>query len=55
MMLLTLNDVADRLRVTRRTLYRWIKEGKFHAIKVGGCWRVLEEDYQQYLNDARKS
>lgn len=31
----TLEKVADILKVTRRTLYAYIKEGKFPAVKMG--------------------
>jgi len=52
-MMLTLNDVAEDLRITRRTLYRWIEQGKFPAIKIDGIWRVDEEDFQKFKEAAR--
>lgn len=39
----TLKEIETDLKVSRRTLYRWIKEGKLEAYKVGGNWRVAEE------------
>ena len=33
--LLTVNEVADLLRVSRMTVYRLIKEGQMPALRVG--------------------
>ena len=46
----TLEEVADILKVTRRTLYTYIKEGKLPAVKMGKYWRVTEENLKQFLN-----
>lgn len=45
----TLNEVADILHITRRTLYNYIKEGTLNASKVGGRWRVTEEELRKLL------
>lgn len=46
-MLYTLQEVAKILKVSERTLYRWIKDGKLKAHKVGRNWRVKEEDLKK--------
>lgn len=46
----TLEEVADILKVTRRTLYLYIKEGKSHAVKAGKGWRVTEKNLRQVVN-----
>ena len=51
--MITLNDVARDLKITRRTLYRWIERGKFPAIKIDGIWRVDEKDYEEFKAQAR--
>lgn len=38
-----LQEVAEVLGVTRRTLYTWIKDGKLETVKVGREHRVPEE------------
>lgn len=43
----TLNEVADILRVSRRTIYRYIKMGKLKAVKVHGQWRVSSEEIKR--------
>lgn len=46
----TLDEVADILKVTKRTLYNYIKEGKLDAVKVGKYWRVTEDNLQAFLS-----
>lgn len=46
----TLTEVADALKVTRRTLYNYIKEGKLPAVKVGSQWRVTDQAIKEFLS-----
>lgn len=46
----TLEEIAEMLDVTRRTLYTYVKDGKLKAVKVGRSWRVTEENLREYLN-----
>ena len=41
--LLAVAEVADELRVTRGTAYRWIRAGDLPAVRVGGTVRVLSK------------
>lgn len=45
----TLEEVAEILHVTRRTLYNYIKAGKLEAVKVGKYWRVNEQSLKNLL------
>lgn len=45
----TPQEVADKLKVNIRTLYRWIREGKLKAIKVGELWRISETELNKLL------
>ena len=47
--LLTVNEVADLLRVSRMTVYRLIKEGSLKALRVGRNYRLREDDVDEYL------
>ena len=38
--LLTVAEVAENLRVTRGTAYRWIRAGSLPADRIGGTVRV---------------
>jgi excisionase family DNA binding protein len=49
--LLTVNEVADLLRVSRMTVYRMIKEGEMAAVRVGRGYRLREDDVDTYLSD----
>ena len=47
----TLDEVADLLHLTKRTLYNYVKEGKLPAVKIGKYWRVSEENLQKFLTN----
>ena len=38
--ILTVQEVANYLKVSRTTVWRWCKEGKVAAFKVGRGWRI---------------
>lgn len=46
----TLDEVAEVLKITRRTLYTYVKAGKLKAVKIGREWRVSEDALQDFLN-----
>ena len=47
--LLTLNEAAELLQVSTRTLQRMIHSGEMPALKVGGQWRVRETQLRQWV------
>jgi len=47
--LLTTNQVAEILQVTKRTIFRYIKSGKLKAKKIGQ-WRILKSDLDKFIN-----
>ncbi len=46
----TLDEVAEILKVTKRTLYNYVKAGTLHAVKMGKYWRVPEESLQAFIS-----
>lgn len=46
----TLDEVAEVLKITRRTLYTYVKEGKLKAVKIGREWRVSEAALQDFID-----
>jgi excisionase family DNA binding protein len=40
---MTVNDLADYLRVHRSTVYRLLKNGQLPAFRVGSDWRFTTE------------
>jgi excisionase family DNA binding protein len=49
-----LEEVADILRVSRRTLSTYIKKGKLHAFKIGPGWRVSKENLIKFIDELHK-
>jgi excisionase family DNA binding protein len=50
---LTLPEVAERLKVSRRTVYRWIKAGELSAYKFANEYRITESDLKDFLEARR--
>lgn len=47
--LLTVRDVADRLRVSRTTVRRLIDRGELRAHAAGATYRITTDDLRAYL------
>ena len=47
--LITLEEVADYLRVTKKTVYRLLESGRIPAIKVGRQWRFSKSAVDEWL------
>lgn len=45
----TIDEVCEILKLTRRTLYTYIKNGDLKASKVGRSWRVSAAALQEFL------
>lgn len=41
--MLTVSEVANRLRVSNSTVYRWIHEGELNAVRHGKQWSRGQE------------
>jgi excisionase family DNA binding protein len=41
--LYTTDEIATLMKTTRRTVQRWIREGKLKAVEVGGQYRVRQD------------
>ncbi|HBA36703.1 TPA: hypothetical protein DCZ15_02390 [Candidatus Falkowbacteria bacterium] len=48
--LLTIEEVANILRVSTRTIIRYIESGKLKASKIG-VWRIKESDVNLFLEE----
>ncbi len=50
--ILTLEEVARIMKVSRKTVYRWVASKKLRAAKIGHkTYRVLEKDLIKFIND----
>ncbi len=45
----TLQEIADRLKVSYRTVYRWVRAEKLTAYKFGQDWRVKDSDLRAFI------
>lgn len=46
---MTLKQLTNSQEVSYHTGLRWIREGKLRAVKVGGTWRVYEDELRRFL------
>lgn len=44
-----LKEVAKILNLNRRTIYRYLKENKIKAKRIGYIWYVDEKDLKKFL------
>jgi len=47
--LLTIVQVAEIMKVSKMTIYRYIKAGKLTAIKAGRDFRIRKSDFNKFL------
>ena len=48
--LLTPEEAAARLKISRLTIGDWLRSGKLKGVKVGRLWRVRERDLVRFWN-----
>ena len=53
-MVLTPQEVADRLKIAKNTVYDLIKRGDLNAYRVGKKIRVDEQDVEEYKNRSKR-
>ncbi|WP_334683987.1 helix-turn-helix domain-containing protein [Arthrobacter sp. CAN_A214] len=51
--LLTVAEIAARMRVSRMTVYRLVQSGAMEGIRFGRSYRVPETAVQQYLESVK--
>lgn len=45
----SITDLMDILNLKRRTILKYIKQGKLRAFKLGNQWRVTEKELQKFV------
>jgi len=48
---LTTNEAAQYLKISKATLLNHIRQRKIKAKKVGRSWRVLQSELYRFLNE----
>lgn len=51
---LTVNEVAEVLRVSKLTIWRYIDAGKLPAYKIGRDWRIKQNDFDDFVESRRQ-
>ena len=46
----SLTEIEPVLGVTHRTLLQYVKDGKLKAVKIGGKWKISEENLRAFIN-----
>lgn len=49
---LTASEVAAKLRISRMTVTRWVRDGKLPAVRLGAVLRIPTEAVDRMLADA---
>ncbi|KJS11590.1 MAG: DNA-binding protein [Desulfotomaculum sp. BICA1-6] len=51
---MTVNDVAQYLKISVITTYRLVQEGRIPAFKVGRSWRVKRLDLDDFIEKQKQ-
>jgi excisionase family DNA binding protein len=46
---LTVDEIADKLRVSKMTIYRLIHAGELPSVRIGSSFRVTRANLARYL------
>ena len=52
--LMSVEDVADCLRVSERSVFRLLERGELATIKVGGLTRIEPAELRRFIADQRR-
>jgi len=44
-------ELAEKLRVNKMTIYRWIKAGKLEVYKMGKEYRIPKNEFDKFMNN----
>ncbi len=53
-MLLTIEEAAEFLKLSKITVYKMCVAGTLPCLKVGGSWRILKDDLIARLKDGER-
>jgi excisionase family DNA binding protein len=45
----TPEELVDILKVTRRTIYQFLRDGRLRGVKIGDTWRVSQEEVHRFM------
>ena len=47
---LTIEEIAEELRVSEETVRRWIRTKQLKALSIGRGYRIRRKDYEDFLD-----
>jgi len=47
--LLSVNELVEKLNISKSTVLNWVREGKIPSIKLGRQWRFRSNDIENWL------
>lgn len=50
---LTVTEIANYLRVSETTVWRWCSTGRLPAFRIGRGWRVQRSDLEQHIKSQK--
>lgn len=53
--IMTADETCRYLKITPRTLYRYLRSRRIPAFKLGKEWRFVRSDLEQWIRDQIKS
>lgn len=52
--IMTVNEVAEYLKISEVTTYKLVQEGKIPAFKIGRHWRVKRIDLGEFIEKLKR-
>ena len=52
--IMTIKEVSEYLKLTEKTAYRLVAEGKIPGFKVGGSWRFRRDEIENWTKEKIK-
>ncbi|HEX2109506.1 MAG TPA: helix-turn-helix domain-containing protein [Rubrobacteraceae bacterium] len=53
--LLSVDDVAGYLEVSKATIYHWCRQGRLPCLKIGKSWRIRRAALENFLSQSERS
>lgn len=53
--LLTIEDLAEYFQVSKKTVYRLLKQKQLPAVRISGQWRFREEAIERWLQEKQSA
>ena len=52
--LLTIEEAAEYLKLSKRTTWRWCRSGRLPAFKIGHQWRISKAELQELISAKKR-